>query len=167
MLVAYTVNELTGQRSPIHPQGSQLNADGTVTYPDGSVALTDGSVKHPDGSVTKPDGLRVYANGDTFNDTTGVYTFADGVISQAVKNSSGVWEYPDAKNPGESKGDAVAPPESSAKEPDASTTLSDPLHTYGDGDTFNKVTGVFTYKHGATVQYVRDSNGEWMLPDPQ
>jgi hypothetical protein len=151
--VAYTVNKLTGERSLVHPQGSQPNANGSVSYPDGSVALTDGSVKHPDGGVTKPDGLYVYANGNTFNNTTGVFTFADGVSVQAVKNSSGQWEFPDLRATEAGKDDA--PPESSARE----------LYTYENGDTFDHDTGVFTYLQGTSVQYVRNSSGEWVAPD--
>ena len=153
--MAYTVDKLTGQRSLIHPQGSQLNADGSVTHPSGSVALTDGSLKHPDGGMTKPDGLYVAANGDTFDERTGVYTFADGLRVQAVKNSSDQWTFPDVKAPIESKDDAVAPPESSASK----------LHTYENSDTFDHDTGVFTYFQGASVQYVRNSGGEWEYPD--
>ena len=153
VIVAYTVDQLTGQRSVIHPQGSQQNADGSVTHPNGSVALTDGSVKHPDGGMTKPDGLYVAANGDTFDERTGVYTFADGVRVQAVKNSSGQWEFPDVKAPEAGKDDA--PPESSATE----------LYTYENGDTFDHNSGVFTYFEGASVQYVKNSGGEWEAPD--
>lgn len=152
-MVAYTVDQLTGQRSVIHPQGSQQNADGSITHPDGSVVLTDGSVKHPDGGTTKPDGLYVAASGDTFDERTGVYTFADGVRVQALKNISGQWEFPDLKAPEAGKDDA--PPESPARE----------VYTYENGDTFDHDTGVFTYLQGTSVQYVRNSSGEWVAPD--
>ena len=163
--VAYTLSKLTGERSLVHPQGSQPNANGSVSYPDGSVALSDGSVKHPDGGVTKPDGLYVYANGNTFKSTTGVYTFADGVSVQAEKDSRGEWIFPEANKSGGSKDADVAPPESSTKQLAASTTLSNGLYTYENGDTFDNSTGVYTFTNGASVQYVRNSSGEWVEPD--
>ena len=82
-----------------------------------------------------------------------VFTFADGVSVQAVNNSSGQWEFPDLKAPEAGKDDA--PPESSARE----------LYTYENGDTFDHDTGVFTYLQGTSVQYVRNSSGEWVAPD--
>ncbi|WP_141232174.1 hypothetical protein [Pseudomonas lundensis] len=85
------------------------NSSGEWTFPDGkgsqgdekgsggSDTLPEGAHKNVDGSTTTADGITKYLNGDSFNDNTGLFTYADGTVVQAVKDADGTWGYPDVK----------------------------------------------------------------------
>ena len=85
------------------------NSSGEWTFPDGkgsqgdekgsggSDTLPEGAHKNVDGSTTTADGITKYLNGDSFNDNTGLFTYADGTVVRAVKDADGTWGYPDVK----------------------------------------------------------------------